>query len=207
MDPAGPRGPCLRRRRVRLPDLRGYAHHAGPVSAPRRRPHRPRCRGPDCGAVLTDSDGGRGTDPGSLLDQPVREFLDRVAARVPAPGGGGASAVTAALAAGLVAMAARFSAAQLPAAGNIAEQADRLRHRVAGLADEDATAYQAVLAAFAQPRDAAGRRARIRDTLHGAATIPLDIAEAAAQVAQPASGVGGGDRSLRGHALTVAGLA
>lgn len=127
---------------------------------------------------------------------------------MPAPGGGGASAVTAALAAGLVAMAARFSEAQLPAAGNIAEQADRLRHRVAGLADEDATVYQAVLDAFAQPRDAAGRRARIRDTLHGAATVPLEIAEVAAQVGQLATEVaGGGNPNLRGDALTAAYLA
>ena len=126
---------------------------------------------------------------------------------MPAPGGGGASAVTAALAAGLVAMAARFSAAQLPAAGNIAEQADRLRHRVAGLADEDATAYQAVLDAFAQPRDAAGRRARIRDTLHGAATVPLEIAEVAAQVGQLATEVAGGNPNLHGDVLTGAYLA
>ena len=127
---------------------------------------------------------------------------------MPAPGGGGASAVTAALAAGLVAMAARFSTAQLPAAGNIAEQADRLRHRVAGLADEDATAYQAVLDAFALPDGAAGRRERIRDTLHGAATVPLEIAEVAAQVGQLASGVAAdGNPNLRGDAVTAAYLA
>ena len=127
---------------------------------------------------------------------------------MPAPGGGGASAVTAALAAGLVAMAARFSTAQLPAAGNIAEQADRLRHRVAGLADEDATAYQAVLDAFALPRGAAGRRERIRDTLHGAATVPLEIAEVAAQVGQLATGVAAdGNPNLRGDAITAAYLA
>ncbi|MBO0776661.1 MAG: cyclodeaminase/cyclohydrolase family protein, partial [Actinobacteria bacterium] len=33
------------------------------------------------------------------MDLPVREFLDLVAARVPAPGGGGAAAITGALAA------------------------------------------------------------------------------------------------------------
>jgi len=127
---------------------------------------------------------------------------------VPAPGGGGASAVTAALAAGLVAMAARFSTAQLPAAGSIAEQADRLRHRVAGLADEDATAYQAVLDAFALPRGAAGRQERIRDTLHGAATVPLEIAEIAAQAGQLATGVAAdGNPNLRGDAVTAAYLA
>jgi formiminotetrahydrofolate cyclodeaminase len=116
--------------------------------------------------------------------------------------------VTAALAAGLVAMAARFSAAQLPAAGDIAEQADRLRHRVAGLADEDAAAYQAVLDAFALPRGAAGRGERIRDALHGAATVPLEIAEVAAQAGQLAAGVAaGGNPNLRGDAITAAYLA
>jgi hypothetical protein len=85
MDLPGPRSPCLRRRRVCLPDLRGHAHHAGPVSPPRSRPHRPRSRRPDCGAVLTASQGDGGGNPASLLDQPVREFLDRVAACVPAP--------------------------------------------------------------------------------------------------------------------------
>lgn len=127
---------------------------------------------------------------------------------MPAPGGGGASAVTAALAAGLVAMAARFSAAQLPGAGDTAAQADRLRRRVAGLADEDATAYQAVLDAYALPRAAAGRRERIRDALHGAAAVPLEIAEVAAQVGQLATGVAaGGNPNLRGDAVTAAYLA
>ena len=116
--------------------------------------------------------------------------------------------MTAALAAALVAMAARFSAGQLPGAGNIAEQADRLRHRVAALGDEDATAYQAVLGAFALPRDAAGRRERIRDALHGAVTVPLEIAEVAAQVGQLATGVAAdGNPNLRGDAVTAAYLA
>jgi methenyltetrahydrofolate cyclohydrolase len=105
-------------------------------------------------------------------------------------------------------MAARFSAAQLPAAGDIAEQADRLRHRVAGLADEDAAAYQAVLDAFALPRGAAGRRERIRDALRGAATVPLEIAEVAAQVGQLATGVAAdGNPNLRGDVITAAYLA
>ncbi len=83
----------------------------------------------------------------------MRDFLDLLAARVPAPGGGGAAAVTGALAAGLVAMAARFSEAQLPAAADVAQQADRLRARAAGLADQDAAAYGAVLDAYKLPRD------------------------------------------------------
>lgn len=140
----------------------------------------------------------------------MRDFLGLIAARVPAPGGGGAAAVTGALAAGLVAMAARFSAAQLPAAGDVAGQADRLRERVAGLADQDAAAYRAVLDAYALPRDgdAGERRQRIRAALHGAALVPLEIAEIAGQVAGLAVGVAArGNPNLRGDAMTAAHLA
>jgi methenyltetrahydrofolate cyclohydrolase len=140
----------------------------------------------------------------------VRDFLDLLAARVPAPGGGGAAAVTGALAAGLVAMAARFSEAQLPAAADVAQQADRLRVRAAGLADQDAAAYGAVLDAYKLPRKPNGRerRQRIEAALHGAAAVPLEIAEIAAQVAQLAARVAvGANPNLRGDTMAAAHLA
>jgi formiminotetrahydrofolate cyclodeaminase len=139
----------------------------------------------------------------------VRDFLDRLAARVPAPGGGAAAAVTGALAAGLVAMAAQFSEAQLPAAADIARRADQLRGRAAGLADQDAAAYGAVLDAYQLPREGDGseRRERIAAALHGAAVVPLEIAEIAAQVAELAADVAGGNPNLRGDTLAAAHLA
>jgi methenyltetrahydrofolate cyclohydrolase len=140
----------------------------------------------------------------------VRDFLELLAARVPAPGGGGAAAVTGALAAGLVAMAARFSDAQLPAAADVARQADELRERAAGLADQDAVAYRAVLDAYRRPAggDGSERRRRIAAALHGAAEVPLEIAEIAAQVAGLAAQVAaGGNPSLRGDTVAAAHLA
>jgi methenyltetrahydrofolate cyclohydrolase len=141
----------------------------------------------------------------------VREFLDLLAARVPAPGGGGAAAVTCALAAGLVAMAARFSDAQLPGAADVADQADQLRQRAAGLADQDAAAYGAVLDAYRLPRDGGGggeRRRRIEAALRGAAEVPLEIAGIAEQVAGLAAQVAaGGNPNLRGDTVTAAHLA
>ena len=135
----------------------------------------------------------------SLLDQPVRGFLDQLAARTPAPGGGGAAAVTGAMAAGLVAMAARFSARQLPEAGDLADQADELRRRAADLADLDARAYTAVLDA------GPGQR---REALYGAAHVPLEIAGIGARVAQLAVRVAqAGNPNLRGDAVTGAMLA
>jgi methenyltetrahydrofolate cyclohydrolase len=142
----------------------------------------------------------------------VREFLDLLAARVPAPGGGGAAAVTCALAAGLVAMAARFSDAQLPGAADVAHQADQLRQRAAGLADQDAAAYGAVLDAYRLPRDADGdggeRPRRIEAALRGAAEVPLEIAEIAEQVAGLAADVAaGGNPNLLGDTVAAAHLA
>jgi formiminotetrahydrofolate cyclodeaminase len=132
----------------------------------------------------------------SPLDQPVRGFLDELAARTPTPGGGGAAAVTGALAAGLVAMAARFSAGKLPEAGDLAEAADELRRRLTGLVDLDARAYQAVL------------KLRTREALHEAAVVPLEIAEIGARVAAMAVQVTeAGNPNLRGDAMTGAVLA
>ena len=140
----------------------------------------------------------------AFLDQPVRGFLDQLAARTPTPGGGGAAAVTGAMAAGLVAMAARFSARQLPEAGDLASRADELRRRVADLADLDAQAYTAVLEALRLPREAGQRR----EALLGAALVPLEIAEIGAEVAQLAARVAeAGNPNLRGDAVTGAVLA
>jgi methenyltetrahydrofolate cyclohydrolase len=144
------------------------------------------------------------------LDLSVRVVLERLASREPAPGGGGAAALTCALAAGLVAMAARFSDARLPAAADVARQADELRERAASLADDDAAAYRAVLDAYRLPKggDGGQRRARIAAALDGAARVPLQIAELAARVAGLGAGVAaGGNPSLRGDTVAAAHLA
>jgi formiminotetrahydrofolate cyclodeaminase len=151
----------------------------------------------------------------SFLDLPVREFLDLLAARTPTPGGGGAAAVTGAMAAGLVAMAARFSARQLASAGDLADQADKLRVMAAQLADMDARAYTTVLDVFrrrgdaGQGRDAGqGWEAQRREALLGAAMVPLEIAGIGARVAALAVRVAeGGNPNLRGDAVTGALLA
>jgi formiminotetrahydrofolate cyclodeaminase len=145
----------------------------------------------------------------SFPDQPAGQFLDDVAARTPAPGGGGASAMTAALAAGLVAMAARFSQAQLPGAAEIASRADELRHRATELVTEDGEAYGCVLEAFALPRDAAGDRdERIRAALERAAAVPGEMTQIAAQVAGMAARLAAeGNPNLRGDSISAALLA
>jgi formiminotetrahydrofolate cyclodeaminase len=147
--------------------------------------------------------------PDSFLDQPLRGFLDQLAARTPTPGGGGAAAITGAMAAGLVAMAARFSARQLPGAGEVADQADELRLMAAQLADMDARAYTTVLDVFRRRGDAdQGWEAQRREALLAAAHVPLEIVGIGARVARLAVRVAeAGNPNLRGDAVTGAVLA
>ncbi len=145
-----------------------------------------------------------------LLECSVADLLEGFATRQPTPGGGGAAALTAAMAAGLLGMAARFSTSQLVDAAGRAAHADRVRTQVAALAEQDAEAYQAVLAAFALPRDADSdvRRRQIRRSLERAARVPTEIAEAASGIAIEAAELTGRcNPNLRGDAFAAATLA
>jgi methenyltetrahydrofolate cyclohydrolase len=150
---------------------------------------------------------------GGYLDLPLGRFLDQIAAQEPAPGGGAAAAVAVAMAAGLVAMAARFSEDRLEHAEDVVAQADMLRLRVAPLAQADADAYQKVIGALALPRESTTKASElrsqtIRHALEGAADVPLKIAEIGADVAELAATVAeSGNPNLRGDAVTAGLLA
>jgi formiminotetrahydrofolate cyclodeaminase len=146
----------------------------------------------------------------TFRDQPVDRFLELIASRQAAPGGGAVAAMAAAMAAGLVAMAARFSDRHLSDAGVLAREADRLRDTAARLADEDAIAYGEVRAAYAQPAqpNPNARRGRIHRALTRATDVPLEVARVASEVAAMASRlVEGGNPNLRGDAMTAVWLA
>lgn len=121
----------------------------------------------------------------------IDDFLTRLAARVPAPGGGATAALHAAQAAALVAMVARYSDSARFAdhAGEIATitaTADRLRENSLGLAEEDAAAFTAVTEAYALPKgtpeEAAARSAAIAKALVGAAHVPAIVVAVAGEV-------------------------
>jgi formiminotetrahydrofolate cyclodeaminase len=146
----------------------------------------------------------------NYLEQPLADFLDSVASGEPAPGGGSVAAVAVALAAGLCSMAAHLSADHLADAAELTERAERLRRRVAPLAQEDATAYGRVLAVNRASRDRnpEERQQRIRTALSGAADVPLAVAEVAAMVAEISGRLAReGNPNLRGDAVAAALLA
>lgn len=142
----------------------------------------------------------------SYLDVPLRDFLDAVASREPAPGGGCAAAVSVAMAAGLVAMAARLSP-DLPESGRLVAEAEHLRRRSAELADADAEAYGKVLVTVSATRDSdpAERKGRRRAAFESATLVPLELAELGADTARLAAVLfAGGNPNLRGDAATAA---
>jgi methenyltetrahydrofolate cyclohydrolase len=143
----------------------------------------------------------------SLLDLPLRELLDEVAARGRTPGGGSVAALVTAAAAGLLAKVARSSGDVWPDAPGIAAQAEALRDRAAPLAQTDADEYEAALRAR---RDESMEQGERRDFALGqafarAAKPPLEIAAIAADVSRLSVTVAErGDPALRADAVAAA---
>jgi methenyltetrahydrofolate cyclohydrolase len=132
----------------------------------------------------------------------LEEVLDAVAARTPAPGGGAVAALAGALAAGLVEMAARFTAVT-PRVTEIVTRSGELRGHLLGLAEVELHAYEPVLEALRLPREDPMRPARLAAARSGAAESPFEIALATAELA----GLGAelalaGNPNLEGDAVT-----
>ncbi len=132
----------------------------------------------------------------SFLDDSLKEFLDAVPARTPAPGGGAVAAVVAALAAGLTAMAARFAPDEWERRAEVVGRAEELRARLEPLADADAEAYGAFMAE------------RSAEAVERIVSIPFELAEIAAELAGLAVLVAAeGNPNVTGDAAAGADLA
>ena len=120
----------------------------------------------------------------------LSRFLDELASEQPVPGGGTAAAIAGCLAAALAGMVVRLSLAR--EVGPPArfqpwlDRADAARRRLLELAEADADAYQAVLAAYRLPRetpaDKAHRRSTVDTALQQAASVPLEVAGLAKEI-------------------------
>jgi methenyltetrahydrofolate cyclohydrolase len=117
-----------------------------------------------------------------MRDETITAFLDQLAARVAAPGGGATAALHAAQSAALLAMVARYSDGAKYDAGlmsHIIAEADGIRGDALTLAEADADAFGAVADAYKMPRQTQGqieaRSAAIAEALAGAARPPADV--------------------------------
>jgi glutamate formiminotransferase / formiminotetrahydrofolate cyclodeaminase len=125
-------------------------------------------------------------------EQTLPEVLDSVASAEPTPGGGSVSALAGALAGALASMVARLTIGKK----RFAEHEDRmrelerdteaLRRELLDLVQEDARAFQSVLAARRMsqrtPEEVATREASIHEAARNAAQTPLRTAEACVRV-------------------------
>jgi glutamate formiminotransferase len=135
------------------------------------------------------------TTPGERLGQlPLPEFLSRLAGPQATPGGGSVSALAGALAASLVAMVSGltvgrkgFEEVSEPLA-QIGAQGRTIAETLTQAIDDDAQAYNGVMAAFGLPKAGEGqkavRTAAIQAAMKRAADVPLTVANACLQAAE-----------------------
>lgn len=130
-------------------------------------------------------------DTTTFGESTIGRYLDDLAAKIPAPGGGAVAALHAAQGAALVAMVARYTtrakdADNRPAIDRIIAAADAARERALALADADATAFTAVGAAYKLPKDTdeqvAARKEAIASALLQAARVPAAVVAEADEV-------------------------
>ena len=126
-----------------------------------------------------------------ISDQKIGDFLEQLAARVPAPGGGAAAALHAAHGAALLGMVARYTTGEQHAQheetiGRIIAEVDELRLLALRLADADADAFDAVKEAYRLPissdEERGVRTAAIGRALAHAAWPPAQVISVAGMV-------------------------
>jgi methenyltetrahydrofolate cyclohydrolase len=130
-------------------------------------------------------------DETAVRDETIGIFLEKLAAKTPAPGGGAVAALHAAEAAALLAMVARYTtgpryAAVAQVSERVIAEADVLRAECTDLIAADAAAFGSVAAAYALPRDTAEQQAARSDAIAAALVTatapPAAVIEAAARL-------------------------
>lgn len=120
----------------------------------------------------------------SYLNKPLQEYLDDLAAKKPAPGGGSAAALCGALGASLLAMVGNYSVRNKSCAGSeekiaaILFKAEKARGELGMLVDADVAAYKALSASLKDPKK---DEAALQDLYRKAADIPFEVCRLSAE--------------------------
>ena len=126
-----------------------------------------------------------------IPDETIADFLDQLAERVPAPGGGAAAALQAAQGAALLGMVARYTTGEKYAEhqltiGRIITEVDELRAIALRLAEADMDAFRAVTDAYLLPKsteeEQTARSAAVSQALANAAWPPAQVISVAGMV-------------------------
>ncbi|MDN3238528.1 cyclodeaminase/cyclohydrolase family protein [Glycomyces tritici] len=127
-----------------------------------------------------------------MRETTIDDWLTDLASELPAPGGGAAAGMSAAMAAALVSMVCNLTIGKPKFAEHEAvmrealAEAERLRGEALQLAEDDAEAFSGVVAAYKLPKSSdaekAARTAAIQAGLVEAAAVPLAVAKVSAEV-------------------------
>ncbi len=127
-----------------------------------------------------------------LTDKAVSQFLDELASSAPAPGGGSVAALSGALGAALVSMVCNLTVGKKKYADveqdikAILEKSESLRHKLVDLLQADIQVYTAVSQAMKMPQateeEKAARSETLQKALKAATEVPIQVAEACAEV-------------------------
>jgi formiminotetrahydrofolate cyclodeaminase len=145
-------------------------------------------------------------------EQEIRAWLDAVRSDAPTPGGGAAAGLAAAAGAALIAMVGHLTIGK-DGFDDVEARMRDLTHRaeddLAGfvdLADRDAEAFDAVMAAFRLPKttdeEQQARLLRIQEAYEAAAAVPLEVARRAVElmaVAEDATAMGNPNAASDGY--------
>jgi len=122
----------------------------------------------------------------STADRPIGSWLDELGSGSPTPGGGAAAGIAAATGAALIAMVGHLTVGKKGFADvdarmrALVETADTERHAFLVLADEDAEAFESVMASFRLPKgteeEKTSRTLEIQEAYEEAAAVPLQLA-------------------------------
>ena len=124
----------------------------------------------------------------SMNDLSLKAFSEELAAKTSVPGGGGAAALTGALAAALGSMVGNFTVGKQKYANvekdilALMEKADDLRNKLLQCIEEDAAGFEPLSKAYAIPKDAPGRDETLEKCLKDAAAVPMKIVILSCQV-------------------------
>ena len=151
-----------------------------------------------------------------LAEMQVDAFSELLASGAPAPGGGSAAALEAALGAGLVAMVCRLTVEKAQFSPHreallaVQERAEALRLALLDVMNRDTEAFLLVSNAFALPKgmdeEKAARSAAIQNGLAACTRTPLEVMELAAEAMELAASLPGRFNESAASDLGVAAL-
>lgn len=115
----------------------------------------------------------------------IHNYLEDLAGKKPAPGGGSAAALTGAIGCALISMVANFTVGKekyKAVEGEmkaLLQKSEELRAQMERLVQEDIEAYTKFDKAYKMPKDAKGRKEAVEEALKTAASVPLEICRSA----------------------------